>query len=294
MAHHWHHHTQILTRPDQQLTYHLFTRPPSQCLTPGRLLLLHGAGVAGELTWSGILRRLSHWHEVLVPDLRGMGQTRAPDGIERPFTVEQVRDDVLQLLDQRGWFDFDLAGYSFGGLIAMLVAQSRPGVVKHTALLEPALMERADLATLQRVRQDYSDTAAAMRSGDAAQRQTGIVKFLDRVSPHRSSSTRVEQATIHRLAHRPEGFSYALDAVTDAVNRLDREALFAAQRQVMTFYGGRSPEPLQQFHRQMAETRTDWQCVEVPGTDHALPYQKPQRIARGLDQFYGIVDNGAV
>ena len=38
-----------------------------------RLVLLHGAGLAGDLTWRLVVNYLTEWDEVLIPDLPGMG-----------------------------------------------------------------------------------------------------------------------------------------------------------------------------------------------------------------------------
>ena len=35
---------------------------------PRRLLLLHGAGVPGEVTWTYVANYLHEWDEVLIPD----------------------------------------------------------------------------------------------------------------------------------------------------------------------------------------------------------------------------------
>ncbi len=40
--------------------------------------MLHGAGVAGEYTWSAIAMMLTQWDEILIPDQRGTGNTRYP------------------------------------------------------------------------------------------------------------------------------------------------------------------------------------------------------------------------
>jgi len=72
-----------LVLPDQHLHYRLYRNP---VLHNGRkLLLIHGAGVAGEDTWHMLTAFLEHWQEILVPDLRGAGQSEFPDGGEYPL-----------------------------------------------------------------------------------------------------------------------------------------------------------------------------------------------------------------
>ena len=52
------------TLPTQEDYYRLYRFDNAP---PRRLLLLHGGGVAGKITWSGILPHLKHWNEILVP-----------------------------------------------------------------------------------------------------------------------------------------------------------------------------------------------------------------------------------
>ncbi len=277
MSEHYQCETATLDRPDYRIFYRIYR---NQHNPDGRkILMLHGAGVDGAFTWEPMLRHLSHWGTLLVPDLRGMGYSLPlPEGrAESAFSVEEVVSDVASLLDYLGWFESDLAGYSFGGLAAMLLKQQRPAAFKKTYLLEPALLERPDLDEMREVRGNYSAAARMMREEEPV--ELGITHFLDLISPKRSKSARVEHATVHRLKNRVLGLSYALDAVTDAVQRLDRASILATQENVDSFVGGKSLGSMKDCHQKIAETRKDWQYHEIGGTDHSLPFQKPSKIA---------------
>ena len=294
MAEHYQCQTGHLPTNGYQIFYRIYRNP--HCHSGRRMLMLHGAGVDGGFTWEPTLHHLHSWSEVLVPDLRGMGRSvplehnqglgvplkhdQGSDVVEArdtAFVIEDVVDDVQALLDHLGWFEMDLAGYSFGGLTAMLMKQRRPSAFVNTYLLEPAFMERVDLEEMRQVRETYSQAAAMMR--DLPEPETGITQFLDQISPRRSKSQRVEHATVHRLKNRVLGFSYALDAVTDAVQRLDRDALLEAQQRVISFVGKKSLETMKECHQLQQDGFDDWQYVEVVGCDHSLPFQKPSRIA---------------
>lgn len=285
MSEHYQCDAAVLDRPDYRIHYRIYRN--LQHPDGRKMLMLHGAGVDGAFTWEPMLRHLSHWGTFLVPDLRGMGQSiPLPEGRqETAFSVEQVVTDMAALLDYLGWFESDLTGYSFGGLVAMLLKQQRPSAFRNTYLLEPALLERTDTEEMRAVRGNYSAAAQMMREQPPV--EAGITHFLDLISPRRSKSVRVEHATVHRLKHRVLGLSYALDAVTEAVNRLDREAILAAQQRVHSFVGARSLESMQVCHRQLADQRDDWRYHVIGGTDHSLPFQKPSKIAgimqRSLD-----------
>lgn len=282
MSEHYQCQTASLDLADYRLFYRLYRNEHNP--NGRKVLMLHGAGVDGAFTWEPMMGHLSCWGTLLVPDLRGMGQSvPLPLGREEsPFTVEQVVSDVSALLDYLGWFESDLAGYSFGGLVAMLLKQQRPSAFRKTYLLEPALLERPDVDEMREVRGNYSVAARMMR--DALDPETGIAHFLDLISPRRSKNARVEHATVHRLKNRVLGLSYALDAVTDAVRRLDRQSILAAQSDVLSFVGGKSLDSMKACHQAIAEQRSDWHYCEVVGTDHSLPFQKPSKIADSIQR----------
>jgi pimeloyl-ACP methyl ester carboxylesterase len=264
-----------LVLPDQHLHYRLYRNP---VLHNGRkLLLIHGAGVAGEDTWHMLTAFLEHWQEILVPDLRGTGQSEFPDGGEYPFSVQTLVSDMSALLDQLGWWQFDLGGYSLGGLVSMLLKQRYPDRVGKQFLLESAVLDRPDWVSTIELRQRYSSAAVHLRSDD---REQGIRQFLDTISPNRKASAQTESVAVSRLARRPLGFAHALDAVTAAINSIDREALLASQGDVSSFIGGLSVELMHQLHLTLAEQMPNWHYFMVSGTDHSLPFQKPRQIAR--------------
>ncbi|MET3998790.1 alpha/beta hydrolase [Marinobacterium sp. MBR-109] len=264
-----------LVLPDQHLHYRLYRNP---ALNNGRkLLLIHGAGVAGEDTWHMLTAFLEHWQEILVPDLRGAGQSEFPDGREHPFSVQTLVSDMAALLDQLEWQQLDLGGYSLGGLVSMLLKQRYPDRVGKQFLLESAVLDRPDWVSTIELRQRYSSAAVHLRSDD---REQGIRQFLDTISPNRKASVQTESVAVSRLARRPLGFAHALDAVTAAINSIDRDALLASQGDVSSFIGGLSVELMHQLHLTLAEQMPNWHYFMVPGTDHSLPFQKPRQIAR--------------
>ncbi|WP_025732802.1 alpha/beta fold hydrolase [Carnimonas nigrificans] len=252
------------------------------CAAEGRpLLLLHGAGVAGGLTWKGVVEQLQPRCAILIPDLRGAGRTASPEGAEVPFSASQVVDDLVALVDQQGFEQFDVAGYSFGGLMTMLLKERLRDRIVEVTLLEPGLLERADLEEMRSMRAGYQEAARLIRK---TQGKEGIDRFLALIAPHRSRNPRVERIITARLAERPLGFANALDCVTEAIMSLDRAAILAAQQQVLSIVGGNSPHTLRDYHQQLARTQPAWRTVQLSGTDHSLPFQKPQHVARLIDR----------
>ncbi|MGA1206802.1 MAG: alpha/beta fold hydrolase [Litorivicinaceae bacterium] len=250
----------------------------------GTLVLLHGAGVAAELTWEAMAPTLSGYRDVYCPDLRGMGRSHPLDYQETPFTATQVADDVAHWLLDHSVETYDLVGYSFGGLVALLL-QQRGRRARRLVLIESALLERASITVLRELRAQYSEVADQLVTADEP--STAVTAFLDLVAPFRSRHPRVERMTVQRLAARPLGFAYALKAVNEAAWSLDREELIAAAPPTCCVLGGKSRPESHAFARQMAAISADWSVDVIAGVDHALPYQKPRQVAHAIQHWFG-------
>lgn len=282
--------TKILPLVDTQLAYRLIEVPNSK--TEQACLMLHGAGVAGELTYGPMLEYLDHWRWILIPDLNGMGESYFHDQQEAPLSIDQLSAEIEQLLEHLSWQEFDIIGYSLGGLVALhLNAQLRlkHGNSHRLALMEPASLERECVATLAEVRQRYRVASETIReTGDV---ELGIAYFMDGVAPNRRKHPVAEATTQSRLAHRPIGFSHALDAVTDWVERVSknialRDDMLAHADQVFLLSGELSHELLRAHYDELAAKREGWQHKTVTGCDHSLPFQKPRQIAKYLSAWF--------
>ena len=97
------------------------------------LVLLHG----GSGSWTHWLRNIdalvAAGREVWAPDLPGFGDSDAvPGGQDVDTMLEPLQQGLQQLLGQRA---FDLAGFSFGGMTAGLLAAAHPGGVRQLVVV---------------------------------------------------------------------------------------------------------------------------------------------------------------
>lgn len=95
------------------------------------VVLVH-AGVADGRVWAPQAAVLSRDRHVLRPDLRGFGRSPLPP---EPYSHAA---DVLALLDHLDLAAADVVGSSFGGQVALEVAQAAPERVSSLLLLCPA------------------------------------------------------------------------------------------------------------------------------------------------------------
>jgi pimeloyl-ACP methyl ester carboxylesterase len=89
-------------------------------------LLVHGLA-SNCITWDGVAHRLhAHGHPVTSVDLRGHGQSAKPD---HGYDFVTLTDDLLAVLDHRGWSRAVVAGQSTGGNLAVELASRAPARV---------------------------------------------------------------------------------------------------------------------------------------------------------------------
>lgn len=86
------------------------------------LLLVHGLMVTGEM-FEPVIAQLATRHRVIVPDLRGHGQSRK---LPPPYTAAQLASDLSRLLDHLRIDSTAVLGYSQGGAIAQQLVLDDP------------------------------------------------------------------------------------------------------------------------------------------------------------------------
>jgi pimeloyl-ACP methyl ester carboxylesterase len=94
------------------------------------LLLVHGLMVSGAM-YAPVLPALTSNHRVIVPDLRGHGNSGALPG---PYNVEQLAQDLAQLLDDLQIDALDVVGYSQGGAVIQQFAHDYPKRVRRLVI----------------------------------------------------------------------------------------------------------------------------------------------------------------
>ena len=90
------------------------------------LVLLHGAFMSAT-----VYPALAESRQVIAVDLQGHGRTA---DIDRPFTFEQMADDVAALLKQLKIEQTDIFGYSLGGKVGLALAIRHPELVRRLAI----------------------------------------------------------------------------------------------------------------------------------------------------------------
>lgn len=111
------------------------------------LLCLHGLTRNGR-DFATLAAQLSPRHRLILVDQRGRGgSARDPD--PRHYQLPQYVDDMLCLVDQFGLSELLVIGTSMGGMLGLMLALRRPGLVRALVLNDVgAVLETAGLARI--------------------------------------------------------------------------------------------------------------------------------------------------
>ncbi|MFF2090218.1 alpha/beta fold hydrolase [Paenibacillus sp. NPDC058174] len=119
------------------------------------VILLHGF-CGSSRYWHKVCPLLSDNYRIIMPQLRGHGETTAPEGA---YTMELMADDVLCLMDKLGIHKASLFGHSLGGYITLAFADQYPhrlaglGLIHSTALPDSETMKQKRLEDIDTIRE---------------------------------------------------------------------------------------------------------------------------------------------
>jgi pimeloyl-ACP methyl ester carboxylesterase len=108
--------------------------------------------------WASQVKHFSRHHRVLAVDLRGHGDSDAP---EQRYTIRGFADDTAWACAQLGIGRPVVAGHSLGGLVALQLAAAYPAQVGAVVLIDSVLLPAGDRVGLVR------QLVAALRTPDA-------------------------------------------------------------------------------------------------------------------------------
>jgi 3-oxoadipate enol-lactonase len=117
------------------------------------VVLLSNSLGATRGMWDPQVPVLAERYRVITYDTRGHGESPAPAG---EYTIDDLTDDVVALLDRLGVERAHVAGVSLGGMTALRLAAREPGRVLGLAVLCSSAKPEG---------QGFLDRAAAVRSG---------------------------------------------------------------------------------------------------------------------------------
>ena len=96
------------------------------------VVLLHGFGESGDM-WIPLASELVKDHQVIVPDLRGLGLSAKPAG---GFDKKTQAADVAAVMDALGATQADVVAHDIGNMVAFQVAARYPQRVRKLVVID--------------------------------------------------------------------------------------------------------------------------------------------------------------
>ena len=258
---------------------HLGTRLAVHRLGTGRpVILLHGLFSSAQVNWIkyGTAAQLAEaGFEAIMPDLRAHGQSDAPHD-PAAYPEDVLVADALAVVADLGLTDYDLVGFSLGGLIAMWFALEHPDRINRLALLSTVaersaterarVIERADKVRNEGIASVVS--AAEDRWFTPAFKAKNPEKVALRLEQLKANDLRSYAAAYRVFAEADEGV---------ALNRIRQPTL------VMTGENDIGSNP--RMARRMHEAISDSRLVILPELRHSVLMEAPDLIADHLLEF---------
>ena len=268
------------------------------------VVLLHGfpeLGSSWRHQWPALAQQ---GYRTLVPDLRGFGDSDAPDDPDA-YVVTRTTQDVLALLDHAGADTAVVVGHDWGADLAWKTAWLHPDRVSAVAGMSVPFVPRAPAPPTQLLRQGLGDDFYMVFFQDSPEAEEALAKDVRRTltttkqwsrswaqdtteRPERPAFLTKEElqhyvATYERTGFRGGlGYYRALDAnwrATEAFDdrRITMPALFLT--------GTRDPVKAFMPAAAMEGWVLDREDVEVEGAGHWVQQEAPEEVNRALLRF---------
>ena len=233
--------------------------------------------------WLGVAESLTGKYRVIIPDLRGHGQSGAGEG---PITVQRLSADVLRLLDELDIQRALFAGCSVGGYTLYEIWRCAPARVQALAFCCSKPQADTEAGRLQR-----EDSIAKLRErGSAEFIDAQLAKLIGPTAqqrhPERIAEARamMEMTTPASLIAIQQGLAARPDSVETA--RGIRVPSFVLA-------GGEDPASTPADMKLLAETIRNGgygaEYHEVRDAGHFAPWEQPQMVGRLLRRFFDSV-----
>jgi 3-oxoadipate enol-lactonase len=214
--------------------------------------------------WDPQAEALAQHFRVIRFDLRGHGQSSAPDG---PYTIDDLGNDLLALLDELEFPSASLCGVSIGGMCSMWAAAHAPHRVERlvvccsSAFIDPdkTYLERAQTVRTQGLEPIADGVVARWFTPPFAQERPDVVTTM------RERLVRTD----------PEGYAGCCEALAEMDLRTDLEAL-GAKTLVISGAGDQATPP--EHGRAIAEAIPEADFEIVSGAAHLANVERPEAI----------------
>ena len=240
------------------------------------LMILHGGGNSISRTWDHIAAALADRFRVIVPDLRGNGESSwAPE-----YSWQLILDDTLKLMDALCLSQVALRGHSLGGRVAYMLASGHLKRVTHLVIVEAVPWDpkvQTDDPPIEIYGTIDDDVAEAYRRQPYANKDT-----LRHEVEHGLKQLEDGQWT-WRMD--PAFHIAALRGQLNPGTKLEWPALAKIECPTALIYGAHSMGKMGTEVTRVTQTIPNCQSIEIPDAAHDLPNENPAEFIRALRRY---------
>ncbi len=242
------------------------------------LLLIHGIGGSSN-SWSGVIPLLAKKYRVIAPDLLGHGESDKPRGDYSVGAFAVLLRDLLDALDIP---QVTVVGHSLGGGIAMQFAHQHRQYCKRIVLISSGGFGCDVGRALRLLSLPGSELVLPMIASKPAVLAGNALRALMR------SSNRFQAPPSLSNRDNRQAFLRTLRSVVDfrgqAVSALNRLCLNAVLPALIISGDQDRVIPVEHAHA-AHRTMPNSRLHIIPGVDHHPPTERPETVARLIDDF---------
>jgi pimeloyl-ACP methyl ester carboxylesterase len=233
--------------------------------TGSPLVLLHGYPLDHHL-WDEVAPLLADTFELILPDLRGFGESSTVDSF---YTMEDIASDIAALLDHLEIQKTAIVGHSMGGYVALAFARLYPERLTGLGLVSTQVLA------------DPPDRRDGRYKSAAEVADKGIASVVETMTPKFTADPQLQKFARENMEHQqPAGYIGALKAMAE---RVDSTPLLATLNVPVVIVHGDADSliPIDRA-REVQAALPDAHLVEIRGAGHIPMMEDKEKTAEAL------------
>ncbi len=235
------------------------------------ILFLHGFPLRGDM-WDPVLDELEGTYRLIIPDLRGHGQSDAT----KNWTIADLAEDQAGLLEEIDeTHRVVVVGASMGGYVALEFCRFFESCVRGVVLVDTRA--EADTAEAAKARRETAEKV--LHEGPQVVANSMIERLF---APSCPSEVREHWRRV-MLSMSPEGMAGALRAMAGRSDSY--ETLRRLRVPTLIVVGEQDVITPSEHSKRMHEATVGSELVVMPGVGHMPPIEAPKEFAEHMELF---------